>query len=343
MPRTLLEPLAATTMIFSMRNTERKAHIHAPRNRRDDSSSRIHRQGCLFALLCLLVTPLRSMAYADDAPAPLGGEYFFLRANLEFTLFHELSHMLIDELELPVLGMEEDAADRIAVVAMLLARQEQPPAKVIPWLFAVAGDWYTEWEWSDEANAPHYADPHPLEIQRFHNVVCLVFGSNPDLLDGLIDTTLLPFERAMTCEREYRLAQRAVQWVSDSYGHQDAHDKAGAAAGKILVSYMAANPDNRPVYDWLRRSRLANDIAEFVATRIALPHDIRIEFDNCPRDPDALWRADLRRVGICYELLQHFLTVGRYRIANHQRACAIPALRRFVGDVLLCDAAVDVD
>ncbi len=326
-----------------MRNSERNARIHAPRNRRDNGSSRIHRQGCLLLLLCLLVTPQHPMADTDDAPAPLGGEYFFLRANLEFTLFHELSHMLIDELELPVLGMEEDAADRIAVVAMLLARQEQPPAKVIPWLFAVAGDWYTEWEWGGETNAPYYAGPHPLEIQRFHNVVCLVFGSNPDLLDGLIDTTLLPFERAMTCEREYRLARRAVQWVRNSYSHHGAHDKAGATAGKIVVSYMAANPDNRPVYDWLLRSRLADDIAEFVATRMALPHDIRIEFDNCPRDPDALWRADLRRVGICYELLQHFLTVGLYRIANHQRACALPVLRQFVGDVLQCDAAVEVD
>jgi len=70
----------------------------------------------------------------------------FLLANLEFTLLHEFGHLLIEELKLPVLGMEEDAADRLAIIVMMREHQHESSADFIPWLLSVAGGWYTEWE-----------------------------------------------------------------------------------------------------------------------------------------------------------------------------------------------------
>lgn len=272
---------------------------------------------------------------AQGGAADRDGAQFFVRANLEFTLFHELGHMLIDELALPVLGTEEDAADRIAVVAMVLARRERAPEDIIPWLFAVAGDWYTEWELGDggrERTPIPYWEQHPLEIQRFHSIVCLVFGSNPDRLDGLVDTELLPFERAVSCEREYRLAQRGVQWVLDTHGQRGQPGQAGA----IRVRYLAARPEQRALADWAAASGVAETIGERLAARLRLPRDIAIEFDDCPGNPDAVWRQDLGQVSICYQLLEHFRELGRYRIAHNQRACAISVVRRFVGRILAC-------
>lgn len=272
---------------------------------------------------------------AQGGAADRDGAQFFVRANLEFTLFHELGHMLIDELALPVLGTEEDAADRIAVVAMVLARRERAPEDIIPWLFAVAGDWYTEWELGDggrERTPIPYWEQHPLEIQRFHSIVCLVFGSNPDRLDGLVDTELLPFERAVSCEREYRLAHRGVQWVLDTHGQRGQPGQAGA----IRVRYLAARPEQRALADWAAASGVAETIGERLAARLRLPRDIAIEFDDCPGNPDAVWRQDLGQVSICYQLLEHFRELGRYRIAHNQRACAISVVRRFVGRILAC-------
>lgn len=272
---------------------------------------------------------------AQGGAADRDGAQFFVRANLEFTLFHELGHMLIDELALPVLGTEEDAADRIAVVAMVLARRERAPEDIIPWLFAVAGDWYTEWELGDggrERTPIPYWEQHPLEIQRFHSIVCLVFGSNPDRLDGLVDTELLPFERAVSCEREYRLAHRGVQWVLDTHGQRGQPGQAGA----IRVRYLAARPEQRALADWAAASGIAETIGERLAARLRLPRDIAIEFDDCPGNPDAVWRQDLGQVSICYQLLEHFRELGRYRIAHNQRACAISVVRRFVGRILAC-------
>jgi hypothetical protein len=218
---------------------------------------------------------------------------------------------------------------------MVLARRERAPEDIIPWLFAVAGDWYTEWELGDggrERTPIPYWEQHPLEIQRFHSIVCLVFGSNPDRLDGLVDTELLPFERAVSCEREYRLAQRGVQWVLDTHGQRGQPGQAGA----IRVRYLAARPEQRALADWAAASGVAETIGERLAARLRLPRDIAIEFDDCPGNPDAVWRQDLGQVSICYQLLEHFRELGRYRIAHNQRACAISVVRRFVGRILGC-------
>lgn len=282
-----------------------------------------------------VLVAMRIAAAATPSPPFDPAEELFLRANLEFTLFHELGHMAIDELGLPVLGMEEDAADRIAVIAMLLRRRAQSADNIIPWLFAVAGDWYTEWELGDgrgEGGAIPYWAQHPLEIQRFHNIVCLVFGSDPETLSGLVDTELLPFPRAMSCEREYRLAQRAVQWVLDAHGP----DPARGSGAPIGIRYLPAAPARRALADWVAASGIAEAAAARLAAAVRLPRPIAIAFEDCAANPDAVWRSDLQLVSICYQLLEHFLEVGGYRIAHRERACGIPEVRNWLGRLLAC-------
>lgn len=50
-------------------------------------------------------------------------------AIFRFVFLHELSHALIDQLDLPILGKEEDAADAMATV--LLLEEEQEPRDVL--------------------------------------------------------------------------------------------------------------------------------------------------------------------------------------------------------------------
>ena len=44
----------------------------------------------------------------------------FVTTNSEFTLLHEMGHLLIHELQLPVLGREEDAADQLGFIGLFL-------------------------------------------------------------------------------------------------------------------------------------------------------------------------------------------------------------------------------
>ncbi|HYI71139.1 MAG TPA: DUF4344 domain-containing metallopeptidase, partial [Skermanella sp.] len=49
----------------------------------------------------------------------------FVLGNTVFILYHELGHALIDQLGLPVLGHEEDAADNLASI-MMIPEQADP-------------------------------------------------------------------------------------------------------------------------------------------------------------------------------------------------------------------------
>lgn len=60
-----------------------------------------------FALLPLLLLPLLAQAQqGETAPELSVDEVRFTVANSEFTLMHEMGHLLISELQLPLLGRE---------------------------------------------------------------------------------------------------------------------------------------------------------------------------------------------------------------------------------------------
>ena len=284
----------------------------------------------------LLVMSFSSLADEQASPVTTGWERNFMLANLEFTLLHEFGHLLIEEFKPPVLGMEEDAADRLAIIVMMKARQHESAEKAIPWLFSVAGGWYTEWELKGDAkNKVDYWDNHNLEIQRFHNIVCLVFGGNADLLDDLMDTEFLPFERAMTCEYEYKQALHAVNWLQANYGKNSV---AGLKTEGVTVVYEKPREgQNMMIFELLQTSPVAETWAQRLSSRFTFPRPIRIAFENCPSGPDAYWHAPTASVTICYELLGHFLQMAEYRRQHSSRACGIPALRKYMSDRLNCN------
>ena len=50
----------------------------------------------------------------------------FVMGNMLFVLLHELGHATVQELRIPVLGREEDAADDFAILRLLKARSDMP-------------------------------------------------------------------------------------------------------------------------------------------------------------------------------------------------------------------------
>ncbi|HEY9836310.1 MAG TPA: DUF4344 domain-containing metallopeptidase, partial [Vampirovibrionales bacterium] len=91
-----------------------------------------------------------------------------------FTFFHELGHALVDQLELPITGREEDVVDEFAAIILLQAGEEGENAVLSGvWQFAVDAE--EEAELEDLT----YWGEHSLNIQRYYNMACLVYGSNP--------------------------------------------------------------------------------------------------------------------------------------------------------------------
>lgn len=115
-----------------------------------------------------------------------------LHAGL-FTLFHELGHALIDVLELPFTGREEDTADEFATVMLLWAGHQQAALSGAQQFSVDAVDW----------EAVPYWDDHGTDMQRYYNITCYVYGSDVETWASLVGEEWLPLERAQICEEDY--------------------------------------------------------------------------------------------------------------------------------------------
>ena len=126
-----------------------------------------------------------------------GGGYL-VTGTVVFALMHELGHSLVDVLDIPITGREEDAADQLATY--LLLNQ------------GAAGDTLTfgavGWFATHAASAPlsrfALAGDHGLDLQRVYNIVCWIYGRDPARYPRIIAEDWLPEERRARCPAEYR-------------------------------------------------------------------------------------------------------------------------------------------
>lgn len=154
--------------------------------------------------LCLeliddMASVLEPQFEADEYADALAGAFIA-------TALHEAGHALVDVLELPITGREEDAVDQLS--AWLLIEAGEADA-----VLGAAATYYTDSEASDE----DFADEHSLDKQRYFNHVCWVYGSAPAEYAFLLEEWELPEARADLCEDEYALLDRA--WTRLLAGH----------------------------------------------------------------------------------------------------------------------------
>lgn len=117
---------------------------------------------------------------------------------VRFVFLHEIAHAIIDKYKLPIIGNEEDAADRCSAY-INLEELGQDGVKAI----LAAADAFAI-ESKRNANAKkNMADEHLLGEQRYYNALCMVYGSNASKWEKLVTDGYLPKERAVRCPTEY--------------------------------------------------------------------------------------------------------------------------------------------
>ena len=147
-------------------------------------------------------------------------------------VLHEAGHALVDVLELPVTGREEDAVDQLS--AWLLIEADDVAS-----VLGAAATYYTDGEAGDD----EFADEHSLDKQRYFNLVCWAYGSNPAESEELIETWELPAARAEQCEAEY--AQLDRSW-SRLLGPHLQPDDAEETAAETPVRTAPTPPRSAP-------------------------------------------------------------------------------------------------
>lgn len=121
-----------------------------------------------------------------------------------FTFFHELGHTLIEELDLPVTGKEEDTVDEFSTILLSELGQEFAAlASAIQ--FGLSGNREMESVSQDLS----FWDEHSLNYQRFYNIICLVYGKSPQEYDVLVENIGIPPERQTTCRIDYNKKLKA--------------------------------------------------------------------------------------------------------------------------------------
>ena len=124
----------------------------------------------------------------------------FVIGNTLFVLTHELGHGLINEMQMPVLGREEDAADSFAIVTALKMGPTFSDGVLIE---AAKGQVFSSKRDKKEGNPLAFYDEHGLDLQRAYNIVCFMVGAEPEKYTQLANFTKLPEYRQKGCKYEW--------------------------------------------------------------------------------------------------------------------------------------------
>jgi hypothetical protein len=129
------------------------------------------------------ITPMNAML----------GQFFYVFA-------HEMGHAVFDVLGVPVFGREEDAADNFATYIMLRFGDEESRA-----LITGAAYSYRKYVQGSQVTVPlaAFSDAHSAPAQRFYNLLCTAYGSDPTRYGDFVENDYLPKSRAGSCKREY--------------------------------------------------------------------------------------------------------------------------------------------
>ncbi len=145
--------------------------------------------------------------------------------TLTVVLLHETGHMMIRELHLPVLGQEEDAADRFAA-AVLMARTSHdkplslqktcqgvaPVNATMPDLALVSSAVFFDALYLQslaDHRAPVWGDEHGQPEQRAFTILCLLYGEHPQQFSDIVDRVKMPEHRREGCAAEAATNQTA--------------------------------------------------------------------------------------------------------------------------------------
>lgn len=128
---------------------------------------------------------------------------------------HEIAHALFELLHIPVLGREEDAADRLAAYVLLQMGTEEARQLIIGVAYM-----YAQEAKQQSAKLQDFADSHGLPAQRFFNLLCMAYGGHPKLFADVVEKQVLPKQRAEGCEDEYRQTVFAFETLIVPHMHK---------------------------------------------------------------------------------------------------------------------------
>jgi Putative metallopeptidase len=222
----------------------------------------------------------------------------FTVGNMLYGVFHEMGHAVISEMQLPVVGREEDAADSFAIVAALKLMTNVSVRALIE----SGKGWFLS-ELSDRRNGAitSFYEAHGMNLQRAYQIVCFMVGADPEKFKGLAEATNLPATRQQSCNYDYTAA--AWSWGELLRPHLRKPDQ---AMTKIDVAYLDATADLDAYARSFKDLQFLERIANMAADKFVWGGPFSMEMKTCER-ANAFWAMKDRKLVVCYELIDSYV------------------------------------
>lgn len=257
-------------------------------------------------LLCLAISSGAALAQ-DDENQILDDAMAFAMHDAAFTIYHEVGHMLVGELGLPVLGKEEDAVDTLATI-WLLNDEDQDYA--FNALIDASDGWYFNAVNSTGSGVDEfsYYDEHSLDIQRAYAMVCLMVGADPENFGETADIYELPPEQQEGCSYTYEQAMTSWGTLLSSF------EINGNESAPIEVIYDDAG-EFEEFAEALKQDELLERAAAEIMGTYALPTPVTFRATQCG-EANAFYDPSASEVTYCYELAAEMFNLYVYDIAG---------------------------
>jgi hypothetical protein len=248
--------------------------------------------------LALALMPHPSFAAEDELPEELAkldqkqqeDAIRFMTGNVIYVLFHEAGHMLISELNLPVLGREEDAVDTLSAVLLLEADDKELDQA----LTDSVDSWMSGGEGVELADED-MMDTHSLDKQRAYNIACMMVGKDQARFKDFADRINLPQERRDECVWEYQKSRDSWYSVLGPYLAPD-DDKIQFK----MAYYKTKNADLVYYRDYLKELGALEIIRDTFSGLVKLKPGIKLSVNVCG-EANAYWDSDNRELTYCME------------------------------------------
>lgn len=253
--------------------------------------------GRIFAAIAVLAGMAAPGQAQDLTNAQRDAAIAFTINNTRHVLLHEIGHLFVDQLDLPVLGKEEDAVDMMATVIMLREGGAEN--------FTALADTVDGWLYSETTrpsrgyvNSDFYG-AHSLDIQRSFTIACLMVGSDYETHTRYATRISLPIDRQKSCEEDYRIASKGWAAVLAPHTRKDAF------GARISVLYRSHQGTYRDIAGILRDNEVLEKAADWLSKNYVLPNPVRLTAEVCG-EVNAFYVPDEREVILCYEWADFF-------------------------------------
>lgn len=247
--------------------------------------------------------PIRLAPPAALSPSAISLDQF-TRGTLRFIILHELGHGLVSLYELPVLGREEDAADRFATFWMSPDSQGEDGTDAV----AAMEWWLASARQSDitREQLPWW-DEHGMDEQRAYQIACLLYGAAPDDFGPLASRMEIPDRSRQRCLVE--TVQNNLSWSRLLKGQvSQLHNLDGYFTH---LTYMEPGAETRDAAAIVQRYRILEEAREII--RQFKYTDVNTTVKLVGRDcgmSNAFWNSGTNELTLCYELVDEVVATG---------------------------------